>query len=117
MTFATNMQTVALNLLTKYGRSVAFSRTVEGPYDPITSSVDIVSTTSYTALAHPAPYTVAEIATGMVTIKDIKLLAYSATLPLIGDAASIDGDSYRVMNVDKVSAQGTNIIYRLQLRI
>lgn len=117
MTFATNMQAVASNLLTKYGRSVSFSRTVEGAYNPTTSETGSGTITTYTGLAHPAPYTVAEIATGTVSVKDVKLLTYCATLPLIGDTAIVDSDTYRVMNVDRVSAQGTDIIYRLQLRI
>lgn len=117
MTFATNMQAVASNLLTKYGRSVSFSRTVEGAYNPATSDTGSGTTTSYTGLAHPVPYTVAEIATGVVTVKDVKLLTYCTTLPLIGDTAIVDGEVYRIMNVERVSAQGSNIVYRLQLRI
>lgn len=117
MTFASNMQSVASSLLTKYGRSVPFSRTVEGDYNPTTSGVGSGIDTTYTGIGHPSPYTAAEIATGTVTVKDIKLLTYSITTPLIGDTAVIDDDVYRVMNVDRISAQGEDIVYRLQLRI
>lgn len=117
MSFATNMQSVASNLLTKYGRPVSFSRTVEGDYDPTTSGVNDIEITNYEGVAHPSPYTVAELATGTVTVKDVKLLTYCTTLPLIGDTVVIDDETYRIMNVGRVSAQGKDIIYQLQIRI
>lgn len=117
MTFATNMQSVASRLLTKYGRVVTLTRVTEGAYNPSTSDAADGATITYSGVAHPSPYTVAEIATGTVTVGDVRLLIYTTTAPLIGDTAVVDTVTYRVMNVDRVSVQGQDIIYRLQLRI
>ena len=116
MSFASSLQAVAQSLLSTYGRSVTMTRVTEGEYDPQTSGVTTTSSTTYTGYGHPSPYSVAEIAGAGVLATDIKLMFYGTTTPLVGDTASIDSASYRIMNVQKISAQGSNIIYTLQLR-
>lgn len=116
MTFATRMQSTALNLLTKYGRSVTLTRVTEGTYNPETSDTGVSFTTTFSGYGHPSPYSVQELDNELILLTDIKLLFYSTTVPSIGDTASIDNLSYRVMSVQKLNAQGQNIVYILQLR-
>lgn len=116
MSFATNMQTVASNLLTSYGRSITLSRVTEGAYDTATSSLTPGSTTSYSGYGHPSPYTTEEVDGSTVLIDDIKLLLYTSSTPLVGDTATLDSIVHRVISVQKLSAQGINIVYKLQLR-
>ncbi len=117
MTFSTNLKAVATRLLTIYGRPVDLDRAEEGAYNPYTSETGTDTVTSYSGNGHPSPYSATEIAAGSVEVKDIQLLLQTDTLPLIGDVATIDDDVYRVMNVTRVSAQGEDIVYKLQLRI
>lgn len=117
MSFATNMQSTALRLLTTYGESVSFTRTVEGEYNPITSEAAPSVTSSYNGYGHPSPYNKNEIDGTVILASDVSLLSYLTTVPIVGDVATLDNVAHRVMNVQKIRAQGLNIIYRLQLRI
>lgn len=116
-TFSTNLKNVANNLLTTYGQSVAFRRYTTTEYNTATGAVDPVNTTTFTALAHPSTYRLNEIDGQTVQVNDIKAIVYSTTEPRIEDEATIDSVVYRVMNVEKIQAQGEAIVYRLQLRI
>lgn len=117
MTFATNLQGVALQLLTNYGRSISLQRVTEGAYNTSTSTLASGTTTSYSGYGHPSPYTSNELANVDLLSTDIKLILYSTTMPLVGDVVTIDSVIYRVLSVQKVNAQGVNIIYKLQLRV
>lgn len=117
MTFASNMQAVALRLLTKYGQSVSGTRVVEGVYNPNIGAAISETTTTYSGYAHPAPFTNAEIATGTVLASDVQLLLSTTTEPLVGDVITLSGVTYRVLSVGKVCAQAAIIIYKIQLRV
>ncbi len=117
MSFATNMQATTLRLLTLYGRPVTLGRVAEGTYNTATSAVAAGTTTSYSGKGHPSPYKLSDIDGALVQGGDIDLLLYSSTEPLVGDTASINSLSYKVMGVNKLNAQGLNIAYKLQLRV
>lgn len=124
MSFATNMQSTALQLLSTYGQSVAFRREVEGTYDPSTAATGSDTVTIYNGYAHPAPYTANELRSSsgsttddLIQKGDVKLLTYTTTEPLVGDTVTLDTVVYRVMAVDKLVAQATKIAYKLQIRI
>jgi len=117
MSFASNMQAVALKLLLTYGEIVNISRTVEGNYNPATSEAEDTTTTSYQVYGHPSPYNVIEINGTTILATDIRLLIYSTTLPLIGDVATVNGTAHRVESVRQIRAQATDIVYELQLRV
>jgi hypothetical protein len=117
MTFATNLRTVALNLLTNYGQSVSLQRVTEGSYNTSTSALATGTTTSYTGYGYPSPYNSTELANNDILSSDIKLLLFTTTLPLVGDVATIDTIVHRVLSVQRISAQGSDIIYKLQLRV
>jgi hypothetical protein len=117
MSFATDLKATALSLLTTYGRSIVFTRVVEGSYVTTTSAVGAGTTTTYTVYGHTSPYKAANI-DGVTTQRgDIEVLIYSPTEPLVGDSAAIDTLSYRVLSIQKLNAQGVNIAYKLQLRV
>lgn len=121
MSFATNMQSVATTLLTKYGEAISLVNTVAGAYNPTTGEVATGTTTSYTGYGHPSPYKVSELTSGKtdddILHTDLKVLLKSSTLPVVGDIATMRGIAYRVMSVNHLSAQGLDIVYQLQLRI
>lgn len=117
MTFATNMQAVALNLLRGYGQAVTLSRSVEGVYIPETAETAAASDTTYSGYIHTSPFSTSEVDGVTILATDISAYLYSTTLPLSGDTVSIDNVSYRVMQVNQLKAQGIKIVYRLQLRV
>lgn len=116
MTFATDMQAAALDLLTDFGQSLTFTRYSSNAYNPSTGGVDPVTSTTYTGYGHPSSYSSDEIDGTMIQVNDIKLLLYTTTTPDIQDSVTIDSNLYRVENVEFVKAQGSNIYYKLQLR-
>lgn len=117
MTFASDLQGVALDLLSDLGESITLSRVVEGDYNTATSEAGATPPTTYTGYGHPSPYNKNEVDGSTILMSDIRLLIYTTTTPLVGDVATIDGVAHRVESVQKIRAQGTNIIYKLQLRI
>lgn len=115
-TFAGRMRSVANTLLSKYGRSVTFTRYVTGEYNPVTGAVVNTSSTTYSGVAHPSSYSLFEVASTNVQQDDIDLLIYTTIEPLIEDICSVDLQTYKVMNVDKIVAQNSVIVYKVQLR-
>lgn len=118
MSFGTDMQQVANELLTEFGEAVTATYVDAGNYDPTTSNVVDNATHTYTGVGHPSPYTAAQIATGVVRVNDVQLLFYSATgVPEIGHIMQVRGKLYNVLTVDQLAVQGLTAAYRLQLRI
>jgi len=115
--FSTNLQEVANRLLTSYGQTISFTRWTTTDYNPATGAVEPLTSTTFSGKVHPAPYMTNEIDGQVVQVNDIKALVYSTTEPRINDEATIDSIIYRVMDVEKIQAQGVAIVYRLQLRV
>lgn len=115
--FSNSLKNVANNLLSSYGQSVTFTRYTTNEYDTATGAIDPVTSITFTGRMHPGPYRLDEIDGEMIQVNDISALVYSTTEPLINDSAVVDGVIYRVMNIEKIKAQGEAIVYRLQLRV
>jgi len=116
MTFATDLKNVANTLLTNYGQSISFVRWSTTEYNTATGGVDPVTSTTFGGVAHPRSYRLDEIDGQTIETNDISAIVYSTTEPRIQDEATMGGVVYRVMNIEKVQAQGVAIVYRLQLR-
>jgi hypothetical protein len=115
--FSTNLKGVANKLLTTYGQSISFVRWVTTEYNTATGGVDPVTSTTFSGLGHPSSYKLDEIDGQTIQVNDVKMIVYSTSEPKIEDEATVDSVVYRVMNVDKLQAQGEAIVYRLQLRV
>ena len=116
MTFATDMQAVALDLLSEFGQQLTFTRYSSNDYNVATGGVDPVTSTTYTGYAHPSGYNRKDIDGVLIQENDIKVLLYTTTTPALQDITTIDSNVYKIVNIDFVKAQGSNIIYKLQLR-
>lgn len=115
MSFSSRMAATSSRLLTKYGSAVTVTRTTTGTYNP--ASGDVISTvTTYTGVGNSDTYSKFEIDNINILNTDIKFLFYSDTAPIVNDVVSYNGVSYRVLDVGIDIAQGTNILYTLQLR-
>ncbi len=116
MSFAINMQSVTLRLLTKYGQSIQISRVDEGAFVPIDGTVGSGSNTSFNGVGYPFPYTSKEIDGIVILSTDIQLYARVLQEIKVGDLAVFNNTDYRVMSIENINVQGQNIIYRCQLR-
>lgn len=120
MTFATDMIAVARDLTRDLGQSITVTRTTEGNFVPSTGDIAGEVTITYTAYGAPMNYRNTEIDGNSILENDLQVwieVNSSGSIPAIGDTASISGQVYRVMNVTKYVAQGTTVLYRLQVRI
>lgn len=119
MSFATNMIATARRLIQTYGESITLQRVAEGAYVPTTGAVGAATTTNYTAYGAPVDYNQAEVDGATIRTTDIKLwLELPTTVtPLVGDTATFNSVTHRVITVEKLRAQGSEIVYVLQLRV
>ncbi len=118
MSFATNMQAVALRLLKKYGGPVTVSRPVPTTYDTSTSTMGFTIATTYTGYGNASPYTLEEMANATIEMSDLKLLFYSTTRPQINDIMDLGSMvSYRALDVGIQNVNATDIVYIVQLRV
>ncbi len=120
MTFATNMLATAQRLIRAYGQSVSFARVVEGAFVPTTGAVGAGTTSSYTAYGAPVSVTAREV--NRTTIFEGDMFVWTevnaaSSVPTIGDVPTISGIAYRVISVEKFVAQGSTVVYKVQVRI
>jgi hypothetical protein len=95
MTFLTDMQTVANELLTEYGETVSGQRVTEGAYDPTTSTTAAGSTTNYSGVGLPTQYNEEHIDGQNILQGDVLLVMYSTTQPEVGDRLTFNSLAYR----------------------
>jgi len=119
MSFATNLTSVGRRLIQAYGESITLQRVVEGAYDVSDGSVAAGTTTNYTAKGHPSEYNNNEIDDTSIRKADIKLWLEKPTtqVPTVGDTATLNSETYRVIDVQNLRAQGVDVVYILQCRI
>ena len=114
--FYGNLAAVATRLLTDKGQLLTFSREISSAFDPITGD-NTTSTSTYTGYGAAFDYNRNEIDGSMIMKGDIRLILEATdTAPLVDDTTVVDGDTYRVMNVNPTSPAGTVVAYELQLR-
>ncbi len=118
MSFASNMQAVALRLLKKFGSLATGTRSVPTTYNPATSTMGFTTATTYTGYGNASPYTLEEMANSTIETSDLKFLFYSTTRPAVDDVMDLGaGVSYRVLKVDIANVNTSDIVYTLQLRV
>ena len=123
--FYEEMRAVASSLLANkeqdgLGQFVNFSRTTAAAYNPRTGVLDEPITLTYSAHGHPSVYNQEEVNNVNILEGDLNLIIEiptPVTLPAVDDVATLNGISYRVMDVVRVSAQGQDVIYKLRLRV
>jgi hypothetical protein len=120
MTFATNLLATARRLIEAYGQSISFARVVEGSFVPSTGAVGAGTSSSYTAYGAPMQYSSREIDNVTVMTNDVLIwveVNASSSIPIVGDVATLSTIAHRILDVQKLVAQGTTVVYKLQARI
>ncbi len=114
--FANNLSATAFKLLSTYGQLITGIRKNLEDYSELTGTVNELPSTEYTGFGYPENYTSYLIDNVLIKQQDIKLTLYSATeVPVVNDIITVSGVSYTAQNVEKVTAQGTDLIYIVQL--
>jgi hypothetical protein len=120
MSFSTDLIATARRLLLAYGENITFTRVVEGSFIPSTGDVGSGTSSSYTAYGAPMAFASDEI-DGTTVIQDDMLVWVevntSGDIPTVGDVATISSVDYRVLTVNKSFAQGSILVYKLQVRV
>ncbi len=117
MSEASELQDVAVELITEFGELCAFSRTVEGVYNPDAGESFGETPVLYSGYVVPMAYSAYELANSIVEKNDIKLLTSKMTqVPATGDILTFNQLSVRIVNVLSTRYQGNDIIYTLQVR-
>lgn len=117
MSFSGNLRQVAKTLLENYGEPATFERELVTSYDPATSSVTATTSSSFAADVYPSNYLNTEIDGVTITSEDTRLIVDAFEAPEINDTVTFSGTTYRVLNVQNISAQGLSVLYICQVRI
>lgn len=118
MTFYTDMQATASSLLTNYGQNLTFSRETPGAYDPATGTTGTATTSSYSAYGVALNYRNFEIDGERILQGDRQLTIQNvSTEPKINDTVELDSTTYTVLSVMAMNPAGTNLVYKLQVRV
>lgn len=128
MTFASGLLAVARRLLRKYGQNVTFGRVAEGTFVPTTGAVGAGTTSSYTAYCAPlSSQGTVNLTSGKKEVdkdtllqSDFQMLVEvndSSTIPLVGDTCTLFSKVYRLIAVTNYVAQGSILVYKVQVRI
>lgn len=116
MSFSGNLRQVAKTLLDTYGEPATFERETVSSYDPATSEVTTSSNT-FAADVYPSNYLNSEIDGVTITTEDTRLIVDAFIEPEINDTVTFNGTTYRVLNVQQIRAQASNVLFICQVRI
>jgi hypothetical protein len=110
----------ALNLLQTFGDAVTieFAPSGNGGYDPITGDpVATVPGSVLTGYGYTGAYKGDEVDGATIKAGDIRLILSKITArPEVGSIVTVDGTTYRAMNVQNVRMKAADVIYIVQLR-
>lgn len=104
----------ATDLIKRFGRSLTFTRTTKGAYDPATGTTSDTSTT-FSKYACVFDYSNADSAGLTIEAGDRRLLAEYYAYE-VGDAVALDGEVYRVVSVSENRPASTGLSVNLQVR-
>jgi hypothetical protein len=108
----------ASRLLAKYGEAVSIIFPDYSGTDPITGApVGDTEDTVIVAKGYPSLYQKQDIDGATIQAGDIRLiLELIGTRPAVGCLATVDGTTYRIMNVQPIRLTGEDVIYICQIR-
>jgi len=116
MTFQTDMYAVAYDILSELGQTITFTRDVVSDMNPMTGDVIDTTDTSYTGVGYPSNYNTYQIDGSVIQRDDVLLILNTPDAPLENDIFVINGKSYTALTIQNITAQGGNILYKVQLR-
>lgn len=107
----------ASRLLETFGEPIQFSYVAGDAYDPATGGNTGGSTVTITGSGYPSGYRNREQAGQAVEAGDIRLVCEKITeRPEVDWLCLVNGNTFRVMDVQPIRKSGADIIYICQLR-
>lgn len=108
----------AAEQLRKVGEPVIIEFPGTPGFDPITGEpIQEIAGVDVTAFGYPAGYASQDVDGNTVLATDIRCtLELISPRPRVGCLATVNGNTYRVMNVRVVRKEGEDVVYVLQLR-
>lgn len=112
-----SLEASALRLITDKGRDVTLRAVAEGTYNPGTDTISGASESDSIVKMVMRDFTTRELVETMIERGDKEALvaASGITAPEVNDVI-VDGDEYKILNVQQVAPGDTTILYKLQLR-
>lgn len=108
----------AAALLARQGETISISFPGTPAFNPVTGAAQTgTAATVLTGFGYPSQYRASELDQTTILSGDIRLtLQRIATKPTVNCTATVDGKTYRVMDVQAIRKTGADVIYILQLR-
>ena len=118
MSFYTEMQQTATDMLTEFGQAVTLSRQTVGAYDTATGT-SAVTVTTQTGKGVLLDYGTKDIDGTLILATDKQLLlsVTGITVPIVGDTATVNGIIYAIMRIKDLSPAGTSVMLDCNLRV
>jgi len=115
--FSDGLTATALRLLTKYGQAISAERRITS-YNPNDGDITVVNNETYSGYGYPSNYSQADI-DGHVILQDDTLLIFSVLntdVPQVNDIFVVGTKRLTALSIQRVTAQGSTIIYKIQCR-
>ncbi len=109
--------TLALDLLGRKGQQITITAVTTGAYSPSTGGVSSTETVQ-TGVGVPIAYKASEIDGTNIRRGDVKVIVAGSgiTEPKVNGQVSFIGFTGTIKNVEVVAPDGTQIVYKLQVR-
>lgn len=115
--FSDRLTATALKLLKAYGQYVACHSEGYSAFDPATGEATATGLSDYDAWGYPSNYRLSQIDGELIRAGDVLLILSTTTVPQLNDIFDISGITYTALNIQKITAQGNDIIYKIQVRV
>ena len=118
MTFYTDAQNDADELLREFGQALTLTKKTSGAYDPATGAAAVTSTT-YGVIGAVFDFPARAIDGTIIQQGDKKAIIAARSLsvvPDITDSLTVKGIAHQIVNVKALEPAGTTVIYTLQIR-
>lgn len=114
----TSSRALAVKMLAKFGKAIAFQSVAEGAYDPVTGDMAANTVTSSNVQALIKDYNGIELMSGLIQQGDrrVTIAAYGVTLPQPSDKIVIDSETYNIIAVKSIWSGDLAVLYILQAR-
>ena len=100
----------------EYGSTITLNIITEGAYNTVTGDTDDIIT-PHSMKSLPKNYTSKELESPDIYVKDIKFLLYFDGEIDYSDNLIFNGQTYKMLNIDKKFLQDENLIYTIQGRV
>jgi hypothetical protein len=112
-----SLAATASRLLNTYGEPVAVTFTAPGTINPATGEGTPGATTSISGFGYPSRYRAQDVDGTLIQATDTRLvLEKIAQRPFKGWRATVDGVTFRVVDVQHIRLAGADVLYICQLR-